>query len=86
MINHAEYLKTIDEVIARGPFHADWNSLGNYQVPEWYRKANFHGIIRTVAQLGSDIPVEWTRTEDALCVKAAVLGKNQPVAFRITLA
>jgi alpha-L-fucosidase len=27
--------------IARGPFKADWNSLANYQTPEWFRDAKF---------------------------------------------
>ena len=27
--------------IAAGPFHPDWNSLTNYQTPEWYRDAKF---------------------------------------------
>jgi len=27
--------------IARGPFSADWNSLTNYQTPEWFRDAKF---------------------------------------------
>ncbi len=27
--------------IAKGPFTADWNSLTNYQTPEWFRDAKF---------------------------------------------
>jgi len=27
--------------IARGPFRPDWNSLTNYQAPEWFRDAKF---------------------------------------------
>ena len=27
--------------IAKGPFKADWNSLTNYQTPEWFRDAKF---------------------------------------------
>src|SRR5271170_6712696 len=27
--------------IAAGPFKADWNSLTNYQTPEWFRDAKF---------------------------------------------
>src|SRR5579862_268357 len=27
--------------IAKGPFQADWNSLTNYQTPEWFRDAKF---------------------------------------------
>lgn len=36
-----EYLKKIQEVIDRGPFADNWDSLGNYQVPKWYRNAKF---------------------------------------------
>ncbi len=35
------YLNTIDEVIAKGPFSADWESLQAYRVPSWYEKAKF---------------------------------------------
>ena len=27
--------------IAAGPFKADWNSLTNYQTPDWFRDAKF---------------------------------------------
>ena len=27
--------------IAAGPFKADWNSLTNYQTPEWFRDVKF---------------------------------------------
>ena len=27
--------------IANGPFKPDWNSLTNYQTPEWFRDAKF---------------------------------------------
>ncbi len=40
-MNHDEYLKIIDQVISDGPFHADWNSLSEYKLPEWYRRAKF---------------------------------------------
>jgi alpha-L-fucosidase len=36
-----EYLKGIQEVIDRGPFENNWDSLGNYEVPKWYRNAKF---------------------------------------------
>lgn len=41
MYNMNGYLKIIDEVIAKGPFDATWESLTRYRVPEWYRKAKF---------------------------------------------
>lgn len=30
-----------DELIAKGPFKPTWESLQNYQTPEWYRNAKF---------------------------------------------
>ncbi len=35
------YLRTIEEVIAKGPYSADWASLYEMQVPEWFPKAKF---------------------------------------------
>lgn len=34
-------LKRIDEVIARGPYSPDWESLSEWQPPTWYRRAKF---------------------------------------------
>ena len=36
-----EYLQVIDETIAKGPFQADWASLGQHKTPQWYRKGRF---------------------------------------------
>ena len=33
------YLKVIDEVIERGPYQDNWDSLSQYQVPKWYKNA-----------------------------------------------
>ncbi len=35
------YLHTIDQVVARGPYQADWDSLTAFRVPDWYRDAKF---------------------------------------------
>ncbi len=35
------YLKQIDEVIAKGPYKADWASLTGMEVPDWFRRAKF---------------------------------------------
>jgi len=35
------YLKMIDEVIAKGPYKDTWESLCNYPVPKWYADAKF---------------------------------------------
>jgi len=40
-MNHQAYLEKIDAVIAQGPFYDNWESLGNYSVPKWYRDAKF---------------------------------------------
>lgn len=52
------YLKTIDEVIARGPFQDTWESLTAYQPPQWYRDAKFgifiHWGIYSVPAFGSE--------------------------------
>jgi alpha-L-fucosidase len=34
-------LDTVDAKIRRGPFHADWGSLGAYRSPEWFSDAKF---------------------------------------------
>lgn len=33
-----EYLKIIDEVIEKGPFKDNWQSLSNFKIPSWYRE------------------------------------------------
>ena len=52
------YLKTIDEVIAKGPFEATWESLSSYEPPRWYREAKFgifiHWGIYSVPAFGSE--------------------------------
>lgn len=35
------YLDLIDEVIERGPYKADWNSLCRHEVPKWFRDGKF---------------------------------------------
>lgn len=35
------YLKEIERVIEAGPFQADWNSLTQMTVPDWFSKAKF---------------------------------------------
>ena len=34
-----KYLKKIDEVIERGPYKDNWDSLAFHKVPDWYRNA-----------------------------------------------
>src|SRR5882724_13243377 len=37
----ASILKRVDQQANDGPFRPDWESLGKYQVPEWYQDAKF---------------------------------------------
>ena len=37
-MNHQEYLKLIDEVIEKGRYKADWESLSGHKTPDWYYK------------------------------------------------
>lgn len=52
------YLRTIDEVIANGPFRDTWESLQRYKAPEWYEKAKFgifiHWGVYSVPAFGNE--------------------------------
>ncbi len=58
MINREKFLAQIDEVIAKGPYHDDWDSLGEYEPPKWYRDAKFgifiHWGIYSVPAFGNE--------------------------------
>lgn len=58
MYNKEAWLKKIDDVIAKGPYKDDWNSLGRYRVPEWYRDAKFgifiHWGVYSVPAFGNE--------------------------------
>lgn len=41
MITIDEYLQKVDEVIEKGPFKDNWQSLSNFKMPSWYRKGRF---------------------------------------------
>lgn len=51
------YLTVIDEVIQKGPFHDDWQSLSHYEVPAWFRDAKLglfvHWGLLSVQEYGS---------------------------------
>ena len=53
-----DYLKTIDEVIARGPYDATWASLSRYKTPDWYKQLKFgifiHWGVYSVPAFGSE--------------------------------
>lgn len=58
MYNKKAWLQQIEQVIAKGPYRADWNSLSAYRVPEWYKNAKFgifiHWGIYSVPAFGSE--------------------------------
>ncbi len=41
MRERKQYLEEINKVITEGPYSDSWDSLGAYQVPEWYIKLKF---------------------------------------------
>ena len=58
MYDMKQYLDTIEDIIAKGPFEDSWESLSSYQVPEWYRNAKFgifiHWGIYSVPAFGNE--------------------------------
>jgi alpha-L-fucosidase len=54
----AKLLRDVDQVNAAGPFRPDWESLKNYQVPQWYQDAKFgifiHWGVYSVPAFGSE--------------------------------
>jgi alpha-L-fucosidase len=42
---YEDYLKKIDEVIEKGKYKDNWESLSAYPVPKWYREAKFGAFI-----------------------------------------
>src|SRR5271157_2151442 len=54
----AAVLRQVDSTIQQGPFRADWESLQQYEVPEWYRDAKFgifiHWGVYSVPAFGSE--------------------------------
>lgn len=58
MYDKKAWLKKIEQVIAGGPYRADWNSLSAYRVPEWYKNAKFgifiHWGIYSVPAFGNE--------------------------------
>lgn len=53
-----KYLKKIDEVIKNGKYKDTWESLQQYEVPEWYKKARFgifiHWGVYSVPAFGNE--------------------------------
>jgi alpha-L-fucosidase len=53
-----EILDRVERTIRSGPFRPDWQSLGDYKVPEWYRDAKFgifiHWGVYSVPAFGNE--------------------------------
>lgn len=51
-------MEQIDEVIQKGPYLDNWNSIGTYEVPRWYCQAKFgifiHWGIYSVPAFGNE--------------------------------
>ena len=58
MYDMKPYLAEIDRVIEQGPFKDTWESLGKFEVPDWYRNAKFgifiHWGVYSVPSFGSE--------------------------------
>ena len=54
-----EELQRIDEVIAQGPFSADWESLSAVGVPKWFRDARFGIFIHWGVFTSEEYANEW---------------------------
>lgn len=57
-MNVKEYLKLVDEVVAKGPYTDTWESLCTYRIPDWYRNAKFgifiHWGVYSVPAFGNE--------------------------------
>ena len=53
-----EYLKVIEEVIAKGPYKDDWETMLDHKVPTWYKNAKFgifiHWGVYSVPAFGNE--------------------------------
>ena len=58
MYNMKPYLDRIDAVVARGPYHDDWDSLAAWRAPAWYQEAKFgifiHWGVYSVPAFGNE--------------------------------
>jgi alpha-L-fucosidase len=57
-MNKDQYLSQIDQVIERGPYRDNWQSLAHHPVPKWYSDAKFgifiHCGIYSVPAFGNE--------------------------------
>lgn len=58
MYDKQDYLRQIEEVIERGPYKDNWDSLSAHQTPEWFKEAKFgifiHWGIYSVPAFGNE--------------------------------
>ena len=58
MYDMKPYLERIDEVIEKGPYKDTWESLSQYQAPDWYQKKQFgifiHWGVYSVPAFGNE--------------------------------
>jgi alpha-L-fucosidase len=59
MMSLKDSLKQINDIIARGPFAANWESLKAYQVPQWYVDGKFGIFIHWVLYAVTAFANEW---------------------------
>jgi alpha-L-fucosidase len=54
----AAILERVDQINSKGPYRPDWESLQNYQVPDWYKDAKFgifvHWGVYSVPAFGNE--------------------------------
>ncbi len=55
----APAVEEIDQVVAAGPFKADWKSLEGYEIPQWYKDAKFGIFIHWGAYSVPAFGSEW---------------------------
>ena len=74
-----DILATVQRVSAAGPFQPDWQSLSNYEVPEWYKDAKFgifiHWGVYSVPAFGS----EWYPRE--MYLKGSEINKHHLATY-----
>ena len=74
-----DILATVQRVSAAGPFRPDWQSLSNYEVPEWYKDAKFgifiHWGVYSVPAFGS----EWYPRE--MYLKGSEINKHHLATY-----
>ena len=58
MYSKKTYLQQIEDVIARGPYRDNWDSLSRHQTPQWFRDAKFgifiHWGVYSVPAFGNE--------------------------------